>query len=130
VGCPLQERFGFDGNVQVFERGVMYHRVDTNEVWAIRPGNSGTGKYWYVNQPAPMAMDGLIPPPGLRTPGASFGAAWLTNTEINTGIGYATTPEQAADLNIQRFDGGSLLLDVTVGQVFLLFDDGDAFGPY
>jgi hypothetical protein len=130
IGCPLQERFGFAGNVQVFERGVMYHRVDTNEVWAIQPGNIGTGQYWYVNQSAPMPMEGLIPPPGLRAPGSVFGSAWLTNNEISTGLGYGTTPEQAADLNVQRFDGGSLLLDVTVGQVFLLFDDGDAFGPY
>jgi hypothetical protein len=130
VGCPLQQRFGFAGNVQVFERGVMYHRADTNEVWAVQPGNGGTGKYWYVNQPPPMSMEGLIPPPGLRSPGNAFSSVWLTNNEVSTGLGYATTPEQAADLNIQRFDGGSLLLDVTVGQVFILFDDGDAFGPY
>lgn len=130
VGCPLQQRFGFAGNVQVFERGVMYHRVDTNEVWAVQPGSGGTGTFWYVNQPATLPLEGLIPPPGLRTPGNSFGAVWSSNSEINTALGFATTPEQTADLNLQRFDGGSLLLDVTVGQVFLLFDDGDAFGPY
>lgn len=130
VGCALQQRFGFAGNVQVFERGVMYHRIDTNEIWAVQPGSLGAGKYWYANQPPPLTTEGLIPPPGLRAPGNAFGALWLTNGEVSTGLGYATTPEQSADLNLQRFSGGAFLLDVTVGQVFLFFDDGDAYGPY
>lgn len=131
IGCPLQERFGFGGNVQVFERGVMYRRADTGEVWAVQPGSLGAGDYWYVGQPLQLpAADGFSAPTGLRVPGESFLSVWLTNSQISTALGYGTTPEQAADLNIQRFDGGSLLLDVTVGQVFVLFDDGDAFGPY
>lgn len=130
IGCPLQERFGFAGNVQVFERGVMYQRIDTNEVWAILPGNIGAGQYWYVNQPLLVIPEGIAAPPGLRVPGNQFGAVWLTNSQISTSLGYGTTPEQTADLNVQRFDGGTLLLDVTIGQVFILFDDGDAFGPY
>ncbi len=133
VGCPLQERFGFAGNVQVFERGVMYRRLDTNEVWAVQPGSIGTGRYWYYNQVLPLPPlqgIGLNPPAGLRVPADTFGAVWSSYAEVNQALGYATTPEQTADLNIQRFDGGSLLLDVTVGQVFILLDDGDVFGPY
>ncbi len=133
VGCPLQERFGFAGNVQVFERGVMYRRLDTSEVWAVQPGNIGTGRYWYYNQVLPLPPlqgIGLNPPAGLRVPSDVFGAVWSSYSEVNQALGYATTPEQTADLNIQRFDGGSLLLDVTVGQVFILLDDGDVFGPY
>jgi hypothetical protein len=133
VGCALQERFGFAGNVQVFERGVMYRRLDTNEVWAVQPGNLDAGRYWYYNQvlPLPPLLGiGLNPPAGLRVPADVFGAVWSSSAEVNQALGYATTPEQTADLNIQRFDGGSLLLDVTVGQVFILLDDGDVFGPY
>jgi hypothetical protein len=133
VGCPLQERFGFAGNVQVFERGVMYRRLDTNEVWAVQPGNLDAGRYWYYNQVLPLPPlqgIGLNPPSGLRVPADIFGAVWSSSAEVNQALGYATTPEQTADLNIQRFDGGSLLLDVTVGQVFILLDDGDVFGPY
>lgn len=133
VGCALQERFGFAGNVQVFERGVMYRRVETNEVWAVQPGNLDAGRYWYYNQVLPLPPlqgIGLNPPAGLRVPADVFGAVWSSSAEVNQALGYATTPEQTADLNLQRFDGGSLLLDVTVGQVFILLDDGDVFGPY
>ncbi|MBC8098894.1 MAG: hypothetical protein H7Y11_05590 [Armatimonadetes bacterium] len=130
VGCPLQERFGFVGAVQVFERGVMYRRQDTNEVWAVLPGSIGTGQYWYANNPALLPLPGVSAPPGLRVPADAFGAVWLSTPEVQTALGYATTPEQTADLNLQRFDGGSLVLDVTVGQVFILFDNSDAFGPY
>lgn len=130
LGCPIQERFGFAGNVQVFERGVMYRRAETNEVWAVRPGNIQAGKYWYVGQPPTISASGLAAPEGRRVPSDTFGAVWLSNAEISDGLGFAITPEQVADLNIQRYEGGTLFLDVTVGQVFVLLVNGDAYGPY
>lgn len=130
LGCPIQERFGFAGDVQVFERGVMYRRSETNEVWAVRPGSLEAGEYWYISQPPVITAAGLIAPEGLRVPSDVFGAIWLSDPNISEGLGYAVTPEQVADLNIQRYDGGTLFLDVTVGQVFALLVNGDAFGPY
>jgi len=134
MGCAIQERFGFDGKVQVFERGVMYQRNSTNEVWAVSPGRISGGRYWYTNQ-IPTAGGGIgfgLPAPqeGQRIPADVFGAVWSTNPPIQEAIGYGITPEQTADLNIQRFDGGTLLLDVTVGQVFVLLVNGDAYGPF
>jgi hypothetical protein len=130
VGCALQARFGFASSVQIFERGVMYRRNDSNEVWAITPGSISAGKYWYFDNtgliPLPLTV---TPPEGLRVPVEMFALAW-SNNEVREALGFATTPEQVADLNVQRFEGGSLFLDVTVGQVFILFDNGDAFGPY
>lgn len=130
VGCALQERFGFAASVQIFERGVMYRRNDTSEVWAITPGSISAGEYWYFTNTGliPLPLD-ITPPEGLRVPVDTFALAW-GNSEVNEALGFATTPEQVADLNVQRFEGGSLFLDVTVGQVFILFDNGDAFGPY
>lgn len=130
MGCPIQERFGFAGNVQVFERGVMYRRTETNEVWAVRPGSIEAGKYWYVGQPPTISASGLVAPEGLRIPTDTFGAVWLSTPEVSEALGFATTPEQVADLNVQRYDGGTLFLDVTVGQVFVLLVNGDAYGPY
>lgn len=130
LGCPIQERFGFAGDVQVFERGVMYRRSETNEVWAVRPGSLEAGEYWYISQPPVVTAAGLVAPPGLRVPSDVFGAIWLSDNNISGGLGYAVTPEQVADLNIQRYEGGTLFLDVTVGQVFALLVNGDAFGPY
>jgi hypothetical protein len=130
LGCPIQERFGFAGNVQVFERGVMYRRTETNEVWAVRPGSIQAGQYWYISQPPTVSASGQLAPEGLRIPTDTFGAVWLSNSEIADQLGYAITPEQVADLNVQRYEGGTLFLDVTVGQVFVLLVNGDAYGPY
>ncbi len=137
MGCAIQERFGFDGKVQVFERGVMYQRSSTGEVWAVNPGRISGGRYWYTNQiPSAGGAVGLgmpappAPQEGQRIPADVFGTVWSANPPIQQAIGYAITPEQTADLNIQRFDGGTLLLDVTVGQVFVLLVNGEAYGPF
>ncbi len=130
MACPIQARFGFSGAVQVFERGVMYRRDATNEVWAVSPGRIDPGSYWYADSFQNLTTEGLPVPEGLRAPEGVFGAVWLENNALNVALGFATTPEQLADLNVQRFDGGTLLLDVTVGQVFVLLVDGTAYGPY
>lgn len=130
MGCPIQARFGFSGEVQVFEGGVMYRRPDLNAVWAVTPGSLDPGQYWYVENPPVVTVEGIIPPDGLRLPTDVLGSVWLSNAEVRETLGYARTPNQVADINIQRFEGGSLLLDVTVGQVFVLLVNGDAYGPY
>jgi hypothetical protein len=130
LGCAIQVRFGFAGDVQVFQRGVMYRRRETGEVWAVRPGSVEAGEFWYVGQPPTVSASGLLAPEGLRVPSDAFGGVWLSDSRISEGLGYAVTPEQAADLNIQRFEGGTLFLDVTVDQVFALLVDGSAYGPY
>lgn len=130
LACPLQERFGFAGQVQVFERGVMYSRNGTSEVWAISPGRIDAGNYWFVSDPLPFSTEGMQAPEGLNVPTDLLGSVWLSQPEIGNTLGYAITPEQVADLNIQRFEGGTVFLDVTVGQIFVLLVNGDAYGPF
>lgn len=135
IGCPIQERFGFAGSVQVYERGVMYRRVETNEVWAVRIGTVSGGEFWNFSGDSlppevPLLPGESTPPTGLSVPDGVFGSVWSGDTRVRSALGFATTPEQTADLNIQRYDGGTLFLDVTVGQVFVLLVNGDAFGPF
>jgi hypothetical protein len=130
VGCALQERFGFLAEVQVFERGVMYQRRDTTETWAIQPGLISAGRYWFAAQPTALLPLPLNIPEGLRPPSETFLPFWSSDPAIPTALGYGRTPQQSADLNLQRVEGGTLLLDVTISQVFLLLDNGDAFGPF
>lgn len=128
--CPIQESFGYNGRVLIFERGVMYWRPETNEVWAITPTTPlATGKYWYIDQPLPISTQGRNAPEGLLIPEGTFGAAWLTVPQVTTSLGFAVTPDQAVDVNLQRFEGGTLFLDITSGQVFALLVNGDAIGP-
>jgi hypothetical protein len=130
VGCALQERFGFGADVQVFEDGVMYRRQDSGEVWAIHPDQVRAGRFWYTNLPLMPAPIALTPPEGLRPPSDAFLGLWTSDPLLQQTLGFARTPQQVADLNIQRIEGGTLILDVTITQVFLLLDNGDAFGPY
>lgn len=130
VGCALQERFGFAADVQVFENGVMYRRQDTGEVWAIQPDQVRAGRFWYTNLPLVPAPITIQPPQGLRPPSDAFIGLWGSDGQLQQALGFGRTPQQTADLNIQRIEGGTLILDVTITQVFLLLDNGDAFGPY
>ena len=131
LGCPIQVAFGFDARVQFFENGVMYLRPDTNEVWAISPGGlTGPGESWFVTRLPDIVLSGFDPPTGLQVPVGIIGAAWGGTTEIRQTLGFATTGEQETPINIQRFAGGTLLLDVDVGQVFALLVDGTTYGPF
>lgn len=130
IGCALQERFGFGADVQVFENGLMYRRQDTGEVWAIQPDQVRSGRFWYTNLPLIPAPISVMPPQGLRTPSEAFAGLWTSDPLLQQSLGFARTPQQVADINIQRVEGGTLVLDVTIAQVFILLDNGDALGPY
>ncbi|GAB4513014.1 MAG: hypothetical protein OHK0046_13350 [Anaerolineae bacterium] len=131
LGCPIQERFGFNGLVQVFEGGVVYANPSTNEVWAIAPSTLlSAGNYWFTGTPLPLTTLGVEAPPGLLVPDGVIGQAWMMVLEARSELGFARTPQQPIDINLQRFEGGTLFLDVTVGQVFALLVDGTAYGPF
>lgn len=130
--CPIQEKFGFIGRGQAFEGGAMYLRVETNEVWAIAPG-SGTfsGLYWYEGQPNPSIVPGAgVAPAGRFVPTGYLGSVWASIPALQQALGLGLLPEGDSAVNVQRFDGGSLFLDVNAGQVFVLLLDGTAYGPY
>jgi hypothetical protein len=72
-------------------------------------------------------------PEGLRLPTLGFGAVWRAVDGVRQTLGFARTDEQAASLTVQKFEGGTLLLDSSAGQVFALVGvgaDGIAHGPY
>ena len=124
--CPIQESFGFTGRFQIFERGVMYHRIETNEVWAISQEN-----FWYINNaPVEFSAAGVNVPAGFFNPEDMFAAVWATYPEVQEAVGYGVQPAGSIDINLQRFDGGTLFLDLNAGQVFVLLVDGTVYGPF
>lgn len=130
MSCAIQQVSTFEGVVQFFERGVMYYNPFTNEVWAIAPGEPGEpGEFWSTGQVQEVTPS-IAAPEGLRVPEGAFGAIWATIPQVRDALGFATTTDQPNDLKTQRFVGGTLLLDVTAGQVFVLAVDGDAYGPF
>ncbi|PJF21045.1 MAG: hypothetical protein CUN56_13080, partial [Phototrophicales bacterium] len=93
--CPIQESFGFRGRIQVFERGVMYHRIETNEIWAISQED-----YWYITDPAlEFSAAGVNVPAGFFPPEEVFAAVWATFPEIQEAVGYGLQPAADIDVN-------------------------------
>lgn len=129
LGCPIQDNFGFFGQVQVFETGAAYLNENTREVWFIATGGS-TPRYWYQAAPPTVSTDDILPPPGLRTPTGDIGSLWASTDDLREAVGFAQTGEQEIGINIQRYESGSFLLDVSIGQFFGLTNDGMVYGPF
>lgn len=129
--CPIQETFGFVGRVQVFEGGAIYWRTETGEFWLIAPGSiAEDGQFWKVDQPTEIPLPNLPPvTEGLIIPEGPMKDAWLTITDARAALGYGLTPELEIQVNLQRFEGGTLFADLTTGQVFALLANGDVIGP-
>lgn len=131
MGCPIQSGFGFFGNVQVFENGVMYHYPELNAVWAIRPLLEGNrGRFDYLENPPEGSTIGLQAPAGLFVPGDVFGNMWLAVSGLRTEMGFARTESQETPMGLQRFANGTFLHDALAGQVYALVIDGTVLGPY
>jgi hypothetical protein len=126
LGCPIEYMASYKGSLQIFERGVMYWRP-TGEIWAVAPGDK---RYWYVPvpPPPPPVMDAA--PNGLRVPALGFGGVWSSIEGVKAAIGYAQTDEQQASLATQRFQGGTILVDFSSGQVFVFYSDSTLAGPF
>ncbi len=127
MGCPIQLPFGFFGQVQVFENGVMYQREDTNEIWVILATNS---QYYFVSDPLDLSTEGVSAPAGLLVPEGDFGSVWSSIRGLRQELGFAQTRSQRVSLGLQRYDGGTFFADRAVGEVFALLVDGTLFGPY
>lgn len=130
MGCPIQIMGAFDGHIQVFERGVMYRRLETGEIWAIQPGGADVGRYWYVAQAPELTTGEFVAPEGFLVPAGAFGGVWKGVPGVRDALGFAQTDERRIGMTLQRFDGGSLMLDRESGTTFALLVNGDAYGPY
>lgn len=127
--CPIQASFGFFGEAQVFENGIIYRRPETRELWAVT-STGNFGRYWYAEAPPSASTDGIQPPQNLLVPEGDFAAIWLGIEGLRDELGYAVTPAQEIEMNLQRFNGGTFLLDNNAGQTFALVVDGTVYGPF
>ncbi len=106
--------------------------IPGGEIWAIAPALPA-GRYWYVPLAPPPQAESISAPEGLRVPVLGFGAVWSSIPGVRDALGFARTDESAASVLVQRFLGGALIQDVSVGQTFALLGSGAsgaAYGPY
>lgn len=132
LGCPIQENQGFFGEVQIFEKGVIYWRRDNREMWIMVPGtNNNAGRAWFVTAPEFVSTEGITAPtPGLLIPEGDFGSVWMSVPGLREALGFAQTERQSVAMNVQRYATGSFFLDATAGQIFALVVDGTVYGPF
>jgi len=129
MGCPIQLGIGFEGRVQVFANGIMYQRIDTEEIWVMQPDNP-SGEYLYFETSPDVSTAGINPPTGFIVPSGDFGGVWFSQPTLQEAIGFAQTPPLNVNLGWQRFSGGTFFLDSTSGQIFALLADGTLYGPF
>lgn len=132
MACPIESTVDFPGVVQVFERGVMYYQQG-GPVWAIETTNDGfPDRHWTVPQALPPVEGdgGVTAPEGFKVPAFGFGAVWFGVEGVREALGFARTDEQQTRLAFQRYEGGTLFLDVSSELTYILLADGTAFGPF
>ncbi len=127
AGCPIEALTVFQGTMQIFERGVMYFRPDTNEIWAIDiPGQ----RYWSLVNVPPVQPGDIVVPEGMMAPSLGFGAVWRGVPGVQDALGFARQPETNARLSLQKLQNATLFLDGSSGQVFVLLTQNRLRGPY
>ncbi|MBN1680720.1 MAG: WD40 repeat domain-containing protein [Anaerolineae bacterium] len=84
---------------QVFERGRMFWVQPTRQIWVMLASatDPSQGDWFCYNDTyqdtEPETDAALVAPDGLIQPERGFGKLWRTNTQIQDGLGWATTPE-------------------------------------
>jgi hypothetical protein len=137
LGCPIQGGFGFFGQVQLFENGLMYYYPELNALWAIVPERDNIsatvlsrGRFDYLENPPENSTIGMQAPIGLLLPGDVFGDMWLGVEGLRNKMGYAQTEAQEISMGLQRFENGTFLLDGSSGTVLAFVTDGTMLGPF
>jgi hypothetical protein len=132
LGCPIENLISFTGAVQIFERGAMYFEPN-GFIWAIAPNFAGTepGRYWVLDTiPEVTDAEPIEAPPGFQVPQFGFGAVWRSVDGVREALGFARTEEQSITANYQRFTGGTMLADMSAGQIYALTADNAVYGPF
>jgi len=129
LGCPIQVGFGFFGEAQLFDTGVMYHRPETGEIWAVL-ADPGRSEFFYLENPGEASTTGIEVPLGQQLPRGIFASMWLGVQNLRNRMGFPQTEVQEVAMGLQRFENGTFLLDATSEQLYALIVDGTVYGPF
>ncbi len=130
LGCPISAGVTVSPMAaQPFERGWMYWRGDTRQIYAL----AANGQYWQLadswNEGMPADDPAFSPPAGLVQPVRGFGLAWRSTSPLRDALGWATAPESPTSGFWQAFERGAMLLG-SDGHVYALFNaEGQHSGP-
>jgi hypothetical protein len=130
LGCPLNGGAPLNGMVtQPFERGNMFWRGDTRQIYAL----AANGQFWQVadtwNEGMPADDPAFAPPGGLLQPVRGFGLVWRSNAAIREALGWASLPEAQYNGYWQDFERGAMFVGNN-NLIYALFTaEGQHSGP-
>lgn len=123
LGCALDPEKGEYLAEQIFQKGYMFWRNDTRQIYVIMD----TGRWavypdtWNEGDPSPSL--GGAPPAGTMEPVRGFGKVWRERKEVREALGWATAPERGLNGAWEPFSKGAMLWsDRRV--IFVLLSDG------
>lgn len=123
LGCAQQPEKGVYMAEQPFQKGFMYWRSDTRQIYAIMD-NGRWGVFpdtWNEGDPSPNV--GAPAPSGATEPVRGFGKVWREQSGVRDGLGWGTAPERGFDGVIEPFANGAMLWsDKRI--IFVLVSDG------
>lgn len=120
LGPPLGSAYASDANELDFQRGTMFLRFDTNEIYVLE--RSGAWSRWTNTSANPPEVE-VGPEDGLWTPGGALGELWLAVPSIGESLGFALEESyHEFTSEIQIFERGTMLLSHT-GQIYVIYDD-------
>jgi hypothetical protein len=130
LGCPVNGGSAIIGMAtQPFERGNMYWRSDTQQIYAL----AANGQFWQVadtwNESLPSEDPAFAAPAGVLQPVRGFGLVWRSNAAIRDALGWATQPEAQYNGFWQDFERGAMFVGNS-NLVYAIFTaEGQHSGP-
>jgi hypothetical protein len=129
LGCPVNGGAAVSMVTQPFERGNMYWRSDTKQIYAL----ANSGQFWQVadswSEGMPADDPGLAAPGGLLQPVRGFGLAWRSNQTIRDALGWGTLPEAQYSGYWQDFERGAMFVGSGSLNYALFPAEGQHSGP-
>jgi serine/threonine-protein kinase len=124
LGCALNEAHASWIAQEVFERGQMLWRQDTDGISVLYADGTFAvyDNPWQEGDPVFSCTD-IAPEESPPTPIRGFGKIWCTYTEVREGLGWATEAERGFYGTVQDFEGGSILR-TDGGDTYLLLASG------
>ena len=124
LGCPVEAEREVALAEQAFERGRMFWRGDSREIYVLHDDHTwrAFADTWQEGQP--QDDPNLTAPPGLLQPKRGFGKVW--REELGgpaSQLGWAREEERGSTGVIQVFDGGTILWS-NLSTAYILYADG------
>jgi len=110
LGCAVAAAAAEPWGLQLFERGWMFWRGPEKAVYAALLDLTYTVRADSWDESQPERSCDYPAPANLQQPKRGFGLVWCSEENTRNALGYAQAEEYGAELRVQRFENGMLVL--------------------